>query len=616
MPSYALEQVPFSRRGAWWGVSRLPKARATELGKVPGLFVRTYRGNVPMAQREVLRVEFLPLRGNRKLKVVDQTAPGRVRFRRSGKPGAVAEVTFADAQTLRWQGRGCRLKLTAIASGYDTARPADHARWELNLFSARLQVMLTSLAGRATVHAPWAELRSECIEIIIAPNTPNGRWEIALQEFEGAWLAHRQNLTFHACAAKTAREYGAWLDTQAPCDRPLGRARALASYITWSALVAPSGHLRREGMLMSKNWMVNIWSWDHCFNALGLLPGQAALAWAQWAVMFDHQHASGVLPDTLNDRDRVWNFTKPPVHGWALREMLSRGFRPTQGQMQQAAGWLEKWTNWWLTHRDDDHDGLPQYNHGNDSGWDNASLFGAGPSVEGPDLATFLIIQMDVIADLRDRLGDRRVAVRWRRRADQLGRRLLAHSWDARRGRFTGPRSGDHKTAEGDSLVAFVPLLLGERLPQAVRQKLVDDLTTPGRFLTKHGLATESITSPLYRSRGYWRGPIWAPSTLLIVRGLEACHEPELARVISRRFCQTFSLSGSAENFDALTGAGLCDQAYTWTSSVFLVLAHDLSRPAKVRGPTRGDGTMGESSIGGKISFALERPGVALVETY
>lgn len=33
--------------------------------------------------------------------------------------------------------------------------------------------------------------------------------------------------------------------------------------------------------------------------------------------------------------------------------------------------------------------------------------------------------------------------------------------------------------------------------------------------------------------------------------------------------------SGCAENFDALTGDGLRDRAYTWTASVMLVMAHE-----------------------------------------
>jgi hypothetical protein len=34
--------------------------------------------------------------------------------------------------------------------------------------------------------------------------------------------------------------------------------------------------------------------------------------------------------------------------------------------------------------------------------------------------------------------------------------------------------------------------------------------------------------------------------------------------------------SGMHENFDAITGDGLRDPAYTWTSSVFLIFAHQL----------------------------------------
>jgi hypothetical protein len=33
--------------------------------------------------------------------------------------------------------------------------------------------------------------------------------------------------------------------------------------------------------------------------------------------------------------------------------------------------------------------------------------------------------------------------------------------------------------------------------------------------------------------------------------------------------------SGFAENFDALTGNGLRDRAYTWTAAAYLVLAAD-----------------------------------------
>ena len=43
--------------------------------------------------------------------------------------------------------------------------------------------------------------------------------------------------------------------------------------------------------------------------------------------------------------------------------------------------------------------------------------------------------------------------------------------------------------------------------------------------------------------------------------------------VISDRFRALCEKSGFAENFDAQTGAGLRDRAYTWTASAYLILA-------------------------------------------
>jgi glycogen debranching enzyme len=91
--------------------------------------------------------------------------------------------------------------------------------------------------------------------------------------------------------------------------------------------------------------------------------------------------------------------------------------------------------------------------------------------------------------------------------------------------------------------------------------------------LTPHGLATELPASPHYRSDGYWRGPIWAPATVLIEDGLRRAGHQRLADEISARFRTLCETNGFAENFDALTGAGLRDRAYTWTASSYLILA-------------------------------------------
>ncbi|GAG37607.1 unnamed protein product, partial [marine sediment metagenome] len=244
-------------------------------------------------------------------------------------------------------------------------------------------------------------------------------------------------------------------------------------------------------------------------------------------------------------------FCKPPIHGWTLRKLLK--IRPSLARrLGEAYGPLARWTDWWMTHRDDDGDGVPQYNHGNDSGWDNATVFDHAANVEGPDLSAFLVIQMDVLADVAQRLGRPRDARRWSQRADELLARLIEHSW--RGDRFIVPSSGDHATSAGDCLLPFLPIVLGRRLPEDIRRHLVAGLKQKGRFGTRFGLATESPRSPLYEPDGYWRGPIWAPPMILICDGLAEVGERALATDLAARFCRLCARGGFAENFDAVTG--------------------------------------------------------------
>lgn len=108
-------------------------------------------------------------------------------------------------------------------------------------------------------------------------------------------------------------------------------------------------------------------------------------------------------------------------------------------------------------------------------------------------------------------------------------------------------------------------------MPEDIRSSLISDLMEKD-FLTPYGFATEAYTSRLYDPDGYWREPIWAPTTLLLVEGLYKSGEENLAKDVAKRFCRMAKQSGFAENYDALTGEGLRDKAYTWTASVFLIL--------------------------------------------
>lgn len=191
--------------------------------------------------------------------------------------------------------------------------------------------------------------------------------------------------------------------------------------------------------------------------------------------------------------------------------------------------------------------------------------------METPDLAAFLILQMETLHQVAQKLGLHNESAMWKDKADRMLNAMLRHCFDGVQP--IALVSGTHEKVECDSLLLYIPLLLGEKLPADIRENMIAVLKD--KFLTPHGLATEAIGSTYYEPDGYWRGPIWAPSTQLLVEGLNCCGEHDFASDIARRYCDMVADSGFAENFDALAGEGLRDKAYTWTSSVFLTLAEE-----------------------------------------
>lgn len=557
-----LQHVPFSRYGSYFGITRFTEGR----DRPAGLYLRTVHGDALV--KELLFIEVLkdgtpvPYRETATASLLKLEAEG-----------GTVELCLAEPKVLRIRGSGLALRLSMPTYTWGEAIPERDGAWELNLPQSRIKLNLTPISGHLRVDAPWKVTSCTRIVAEFAPEHGRSDFEAAVEEFRTVREQRKHLKALDACVETVERDFRRFLKALPLVPERYVQAAELAGYLLWSCTVEAEGLLKRPGIFMSKNWMTHVWSWDHCFNAMALIAGFPKLGWDQFMVLADHQAESGQMPDYVDDATLLWNYVKPPIHGWTLKHMLERSDWIDRKRLKEAYAFLSEWTKFWLDARDWDGDGVPQYHHGNDSGWDNATIFDGGMPVEAPDLAAFLVLQMDVLSEVALLIGKANASQKWKARADRMLENLLAHSWKG--DRFVAPRSGDHHIVESDSLITFLPIVLGQRLPEEVRKKLVAGLLEEGRFLTPHGLATESPRSPLYQADGYWRGPIWAPDTMILVDGLAACGERESAVEISRRFCDLCAREGFAENFDALTGQGLRDRAYTWTASVFLVLAHE-----------------------------------------
>jgi glycogen debranching enzyme len=557
-PAFSVRDIPFSYYGSWFDIS-------------PVLAERAYADDLHLVSHQTgmhAILSLVPWHEGARAETTIMAAPDRLVWQHA--TGSI-ELAYERADTVRIRGDNLGLRigaavkaLTPFAGTYFYRDPVDES-FVFTVYGTGRRYRVSVVTGTPPDIVGEQSVGSH--ERALTVVAEHGFWEVAIEEFETSRSTYNTLTTFDDIVVAARTQFVDFVDAVAPWRTESTPAAELAAYVLWSATVLPAGFVGRPAVLMSKHWMDKVWSWDHCFNALALAGGLPELAWSQFQLVFDHQDEFGGLPDSITHSEILYNFVKPPIHGWALEKLLHCQYVEPAALLEAYRG-LSRWTNYWLVMRRVPGHRLCHYHHGNDSGWDNATTFDAERVVETSDLAAFLVLQTKQLRDLATQLDLVAEAEHWGQVSQEMCAAMLAELWVD--GRFVARGAGSGLAYSSASLLDLVAIVLGPALPDDVRAALAAGIES---HLTVHGLATELVCSPEYRSDGYWRGPIWAPSTILIEDGLRRSGFGTLADEISARFRALCERSGFAENFDAETGIGLRDRAYTWTASSYLILS-------------------------------------------
>lgn len=349
----------------------------------------------------------------------------------------------------------------------------------------------------------------------------------------------------------------------------------LAAYLLWSGTFSPIGNIMRECSPISKNKMNMVFLWANCFIGIAATVADEHLAKSNLLSITDYQKENGIILDAVNPVLQIGWFTKPPIYGYIYRIYESAGIVFSEKENRQLYDTYVRLADAWLANAGGN--GLCSYNHPWDSGMDNATCFDETLPISTPDLNTYVVLLLDVIGDIADKLGMEREKAHYKKLSRDYCRSFIKQAW--RDGAFAAITS-DGTVIKIMTTCRYVPLLLGDHLPKKISSAMCKNMLHDGT-LTEWSVASESVYSAKYDTRqgdsykpgAYWRGPVWAYLVFIICHGLVINGNRMQAERIARRFIQLVEHNEGAiyEDYDALSGQGFDDSCNQWTAAIYLI---------------------------------------------
>lgn len=495
------------------------------------------------------------------------------------------EFCIAEDNLLRIRGEGIALQLTATPVHHESAKPEENGCFEVDFGGMNEKFLMIPVKGSLDVDAPYRYLEFGVKSVKIQFLPPEGEtvFEGAIQRFCSNIKPRKDFEPFESCVSTVQKDFEDWCKKLPDVPDKYHEVFLQTAYMIWSNVMQLRGSDSPEMICVDRSNNAAAFSWQQSYQAV-VHSKDIQFAWKLLLSIFQYQDEAGQLPDSVNDCIAAYQTCKAPIQGLAIDWIMNHCDLSsiTQKQYELLYEPLGKWTNWWFEYRDRDHDGLPAYDHGDESGSDDNTLFRKGIPVSAPDLAAYLALQMDVLSRLAHALGREDESRCWKSRTEELIQKMLKTYWN---GESFIARQGMHMENEVDceALQAYVPLILGDRLPKQVRQTMIAKLCEEDKFFTPYGLATEALDSTRMELSYAWtRGTINAPNQFVMTIALGNCGETELASKVANAYCDNLAKYGPTQHFNPFTGApvdpfGFFQLQYqpwtSWASCVFLVLA-------------------------------------------
>lgn len=487
--------------------------------------------------------------------------------------------TWATTRQLMAEGDpGMGLEWTRTANPYELVRPRKNGAWE-SCPSRGTPLLFKGLEGSTFAFNDtwnWQTINYEAIKGYTYPG-PDGRFTLAVDEFPYMAKVHDNYCTYAEGKADMLKSWEDFLAKYPKFIAPYDKKREETAYTLWSMLVEPTQTTPRWMMLMFPGIVASQWQQVQNGVALQDMP---ELSRNLIMAPLERQGDTGQLADSYDEGELATGGIKPGIYGWALKNIMSHHDlakewpREDLEKLYDRAG---KWAMWFMECRDDDEDGLPGFEGGNENGFDEVTAYMDGISLATPDLCAQEVLSFEAQGDLAKLLGKPQAEIDgWYKKSKDLLALMIEKMWDGEH--FVCLKQYTHEPVFSGSNLHYIPLVLGKRLPPEIVDKMCADLMVENRLLSPYGIASEDMNSDVFEITGVkmGAGPISAPGQVFILTGLWQAGKKKEAKMIIDRYLNALMEKGFPHFLDPVHGDGAFPNG-TWCRNAFTTLARMVS---------------------------------------
>jgi glycogen debranching enzyme len=170
-----------------------------------------------------------------------------------------------------------------------------------------------------------------------------------------------------------------------------------------------------------------------------------------------------------------------------------------------------------------------------------------------------------IAADLGEHLPDTLVG------SFRSAEAALERLWDEDAGQYFSRDAVTGARIELPTIATFFPLW-SDTVPGSRAARLVQRLRDPAQYWPPHPVPSVPLDAVQFEEARYWKGPTWVNANWIILQGLVAHGESELAASLRDSTLELVDAAGCFEYFSPITGEGHGARDFSWTAALTLDL--------------------------------------------